>query len=73
VSGLPEERGDSAIVEAVIGMARAFGRTVTAEGVETERQLQALRDLGCDHAQGFLLGRPVPVEELLTGLRSEAA
>jgi EAL domain-containing protein (putative c-di-GMP-specific phosphodiesterase class I) len=54
-------------------MARAFGRTVTAEGVETERQLQALRDLGCDHAQGFLLGRPVPVEELLAGLRSEAA
>jgi diguanylate cyclase (GGDEF)-like protein len=73
VSGLPEERGDRAIVEAVIGMARAFGRTVTAEGVETERQLEALRDLGCDHAQGFLLGRPVPVEELLAGRRSEAA
>jgi EAL domain-containing protein (putative c-di-GMP-specific phosphodiesterase class I) len=72
VSGLPEEQGDSAIVEAVIGMARAFGRTVTAEGVETERQLEALRGLGCDHAQGFLLGRPVPVEELLEGLRQAA-
>jgi diguanylate cyclase (GGDEF)-like protein len=73
VSGLPEERGDSAIVEAVIGMARAFGRTVTAEGVETEQQLEALRRLGCDHAQGFLLGRPVPVEALRDGLRREAA
>jgi diguanylate cyclase (GGDEF)-like protein len=73
VSGLPEERGDSAIVKAVIGMARAFGRTVTAEGVETESQLQALRDLGCDHAQGFLLGRPVPVDTLRDGLRREAA
>jgi len=73
VSGLPEERAASAIVKAVIGMARAFGRTVTAEGVETESQLQALRDLGCDHAQGFLLGRPVPVGALRDGLRREAA
>ena len=46
------------IVVAVIGMARAFGCIVTAEGVETEEQLAVLKTLGCDRAQGFLLAEP---------------
>jgi diguanylate cyclase (GGDEF)-like protein len=64
VDGLPDDRGDSAIVAAVIGMAKALERSVTGEGVENERQLQALRALGCDTAQGFLLARPMPLDEL---------
>ena len=64
VDGLPDDREDSAIVAATIGMAKALERRVTGEGVENERQLQALRALGCDSAQGFLLGRPMPVERL---------
>jgi diguanylate cyclase (GGDEF)-like protein len=64
IHGLPEDPGDRAIVGGVLEMARALGCTVTAEGVETESQLAALRTLGCDRVQGFLLNRPVPVDEL---------
>ncbi|MBV9213938.1 MAG: EAL domain-containing protein [Actinobacteria bacterium] len=58
VDGLPEDPEDSAIVTAVVGMARALEIDVIAEGVETERQVTALRELGCGQAQGFLFGRP---------------
>jgi EAL domain-containing protein (putative c-di-GMP-specific phosphodiesterase class I) len=54
------------MVAAVIGMARALDSTVTAQGVETDAQLAALRGLGCERAQGFLLARPMPEEELFT-------
>jgi len=37
---------------------------VTAEGIENQRQLALLRDIGCDLAQGYLLGRPTPLGEL---------
>jgi len=64
INGLPGDGRDQAIVAAVIGMASAMGCTVTAVGVETEQQLAALQSLECERAQGFLLGRPVPAEEL---------
>ncbi len=48
-----------AIVQAIIQMAHALGIAVTAEGVENEEQLDALKAMGCDYAQGYLLGRPV--------------
>ena len=38
-----------------------------AEGVETAEQLEIIRELGCDKAQGFLLGRPMPAAQLLAG------
>jgi EAL domain-containing protein (putative c-di-GMP-specific phosphodiesterase class I) len=47
------------IVEAIIRLARAFSLPVVAEGVETAAQLEALRALGCERAQGFLFSRPV--------------
>ncbi len=47
------------IVKAVIGVARALGIALVAEGVETDRQLQMLEDLGCDFVQGYGLGRPM--------------
>jgi diguanylate cyclase (GGDEF)-like protein/PAS domain S-box-containing protein len=53
-----------AVVQAVVGLARAFGFDVCAEGVETPEQLAFLHDLGCDLAQGFHLARPVPAEEV---------
>jgi diguanylate cyclase (GGDEF)-like protein len=64
IGGLPEDKGDRAIVAGVIGMAKALDCTVTAEGVETEAQLQALGQLGCERVQGFLLARPIPADEL---------
>ena len=64
ISGLPHDRGDRAIVAGVIDMASALGCSVTAEGVETEEQLRALHDLGCERVQGFLLEQPVTAAEL---------
>jgi EAL domain-containing protein (putative c-di-GMP-specific phosphodiesterase class I) len=48
----------------MVGVARAIGCTVTAEGVETAEQLHAVKQVGCDRAQGFLLARPMHAEEL---------
>lgn len=57
------ESTNTAIILAVIDMARALGLRVVAEGVETERQLAFLHRLRADYAQGFLLARPMPSEE----------
>jgi EAL domain-containing protein (putative c-di-GMP-specific phosphodiesterase class I) len=54
------------IVTSIVAMAHAVGLDVVAEGVETARQLNLLRDLGCDQAQGYYLGKPAPIEQLLT-------
>jgi EAL domain-containing protein (putative c-di-GMP-specific phosphodiesterase class I) len=64
VRGLPGDDDDSAITQAVIAMAHSLGLGVVAEGVETEAQHAALRRMGCDQAQGYYFGRPMPAEEL---------
>jgi diguanylate cyclase (GGDEF)-like protein/PAS domain S-box-containing protein len=64
VNGLGADRGDSAIVSAVIGLAHALDLQVVAEGVETEHQLAELVALGCDEAQGYYFAPPQPVQDL---------
>jgi diguanylate cyclase (GGDEF)-like protein/PAS domain S-box-containing protein len=64
VDGLGSEPEDTAIVAAVLSMAAALELDVIAEGVETDAQLAWLRERGCGMAQGFLLGRPMPAEDL---------
>jgi len=64
MSDLTARPGDRVIVDGIIGMARALGLAVTAEGVETPGQLTRLRELGCDAAQGFLLAEPAPAHEV---------
>ncbi|MDP9408615.1 MAG: EAL domain-containing protein [Actinomycetota bacterium] len=49
-------------------LAHAMGKVVVAEGVEGREQWDALRELGCDHAQGFGIGRPLPADDLLRWL-----
>lgn len=60
VKDLPEAGGAAAIVRAVTGLGHSLGIPVTAEGVETRVQLDELIREGCDAAQGFYFGRPVP-------------
>ncbi len=64
INRLSDERSGRTLVATIISLARAFNMTVVAEGVETEEQLGALWNMGCDQAQGYLLSRPVPSEEL---------
>lgn len=64
IRGLPGDRDDVAITQAVIAMAHSLGLGVVAEGVETVAQLETLRAMGCDQAQGFLLGRPMPAGQM---------
>ena len=54
-----------AIVKAVIEMARALDANVVVEGIETVEMLRVLRELGCDYAQGYLIGKPQPLDALL--------
>jgi diguanylate cyclase (GGDEF)-like protein len=56
---------DSSIVSAMVDLAHKLGLEVVAEGVETETELEQLRDAKCDEAQGFLLGRPAPLARLV--------
>lgn len=63
VDGLTEEGSDAAIVTAIVGLARSLGLGTVAEGVETEAQADALRELGCEHAQGFWYSPPLTVAE----------
>jgi len=64
VEELGQDGGGDEIVSAVITLAHALGLEVVAEGVETTQQLDILRALDCDFAQGFLFSRPVPAGEL---------
>ena len=69
VAGLGKDAGSAAIVGGVVAMAHTFDMRVVAEGVETQEQLSALRNMGCDAAQGFLLSMPRPPQEIVFVLR----
>ena len=63
VIDVDSKAGNQALVSAIVGLGRALGLSVVAEGVETDAQAARLRQLGCDVLQGFLYARPMPVEQ----------
>ena len=70
VRDLPHDRGDSAIVSAVVALGHAMGLSVVAEGVETAEQAALVRRLGCDEMQGFHFARPLTAERLASVVRA---
>ncbi|TIT53908.1 MAG: EAL domain-containing protein, partial [Mesorhizobium sp.] len=68
-----DNRDTAAIVRTVIGLGAQLGTTVTAEGVETEAQLEFLRKEGCVEAQGYLIGIPSKAADIACLLESRAA
>jgi EAL domain-containing protein (putative c-di-GMP-specific phosphodiesterase class I) len=72
VAGLEHRSVDRAVAAAVVGLARALELETVGEGVETPGQLAALRQLGCDRAQGYLFAAPLPPDELAAMLRTGA-
>ena len=70
VHDIGADAGDTAIVQSVIALGHALKMKVVAEGVETEGQRAFLTAAGCDEAQGYYLGKPMPLENMISLLRS---
>ena len=64
VDTLATDEAAKTITEAMVGMVKKLGLETVAEGVETDDQLAFLKSIDCDNIQGFLLGKPMPEEEL---------
>ena len=70
IDDLPGNPENIAITSAILGMAKGLGASVVAEGVETMRQADTLRKLGCPFAQGYLFSRPIEAALMLSTVRS---
>ncbi len=66
---LATEQGDAAIVRSTSDLGHNLGMSVVAEGVEDERTLDLLSSFGCDAAQGYFMGRPMPAADLAVWMR----
>jgi EAL domain-containing protein (putative c-di-GMP-specific phosphodiesterase class I) len=66
VAGLGTDEADERIVSAVVDLAANLGLRSIAEGVETQDQLEHLRGLGCDQAQGYLFARPLSPKDVFS-------
>ena len=75
VQNIDQDPHDKAIVQSVIALAKAFGRRVIAEGIETQLQAAQLLTLGCTHGQGYLFSPPLPADlfEILLRRNQESA
>jgi EAL domain-containing protein (putative c-di-GMP-specific phosphodiesterase class I) len=64
VAGFGQDPRDTTIAESIVSLAHALGLQVIGEGVENAEQLERLRSMGCDLAQGYHIARPLPAEEV---------
>ena len=73
VQNVPDSETDSTIARSIVSLGKSLGLTVVAEGVETQSQLDFLRQHGCHIAQGYLLGRPLEAARFIEQLRQQEA
>lgn len=73
VMNMLDDEGDRKIVEHAISIARSFGLSVVAEGVENEATLEALRELGCEFAQGYHISKPLTADDFAEWVRARDA
>ena len=66
IDGIPHSSVDCAISKSIVTLSQALGFEVVAEGVETQKQAQFLRSLGCDQLQGYLFSKPTPADQFLS-------
>ncbi len=71
IKAMRDNRSDLIMVQSTITLAHSLGRIVVAEGVEDPGSLEQLKAMGCDQAQGFIVGRPMSFEELTRRLKTE--
>ena len=71
IKAMRDNRSDLIMVQSTITLAHSLGRTVVAEGVEDPASLDQLRSMGCDQAQGFIVGRPMSFDEMTRRLVTE--
>jgi EAL domain-containing protein (putative c-di-GMP-specific phosphodiesterase class I) len=71
VHGIEQNRNDEAITQAIIALSHSLGLRVIAEGVETPAQFEFLKRHGCEEAQGYLISKPLPDEELRAWWRAQ--
>ena len=64
LQNLLESQEAEQIIRTIVALGRNLGMRVTAEGVETPKQLKYLTDIGCDEIQGYLIGRPMPADRI---------
>jgi diguanylate cyclase (GGDEF)-like protein/PAS domain S-box-containing protein len=72
VRDLPDDQGSVAIIQAITHLAASLGMCTTAEGVETLDQLDILERLGCNQAQGYVIGRPTPASKIRQAFESRS-
>lgn len=72
VNRLSESEDDQSIIQAIVGLGRALSLTVTAEGIETDDQLELLKAVNCDEGQGYFLSRPLDIEAFNALIGAEA-
>jgi len=73
VKGAAHDKRNTAIIRAVTAIADTLGLETTAEGVETQDEIELIRSLGCSHIQGYVFGKPMPNEDVTAALTGGAA
>jgi EAL domain-containing protein (putative c-di-GMP-specific phosphodiesterase class I) len=61
---MAEDQQDRKIVQSIIDLAHNLEMRVVAEGIENQQTLDMLISMGCDHGQGYYIGRPMPIDEM---------